>query len=148
MRIAIPLCLLAASCATGPQIHPDLHGQSEELVAAMRVLARDYVEPPGRHSQGGGMGWPVWPYGMVVAIDGPMIAIRMNDPKEASGNVEDALMPISTPEREDHHGHGVVAGRHGDVLICRFFPWGLDSDTPPQIGDSAHLITTWQRYRR
>ena len=49
MRTVLAACILSAVAAGRPQLHPDLHGQSTELITAMRELSRDYYEPPGLH---------------------------------------------------------------------------------------------------
>jgi hypothetical protein len=130
-----------------PDLHPSLRGQSEELIAAMREHSRNYHTPPPRLYVMP-MGWPVYPYGIVVAIDGPMVAIRMKDPEEIPEHVEEMIMPISNHRvGEGILGDGVVAGRLGDMLICRYFPNTLRDYGPPEIGNSAHL-DHWTREAR
>ena len=148
MRTILAWCILSAACAGGPQLHPDLHGQAPELLAAMREHSRNYHEPPGIYHTFGALGWPIWPYGIVVAIDGPMLGVRMKDPEQLPQHVEDLRMPISNPQENANRGDGIVAGRLGDVLICRFFPDEHHDDGPPAIGDSAYLVTSMERLRR
>lgn len=44
-------------------------------------------------------------------------------------------------------GDGVVAGRLGGVLICRYFPNTIRDYGPPEIGNSARL-DQWTRKAR
>lgn len=141
MRTVLALCVLGAACAGGPQLHPDLHGRSDELIAAMRAHSRDHHALPER-SVPTRLGWPEWPFGTVVAIDGPMLTIRMKDPTQIPAQVEDMVMMISNPRQSLPSGDGIVAGRMNDMLICRFFPNDYGNGSPV-IRDSASLITTW-----
>lgn len=144
-------CLVATACSTalpkhegarGPVLHPDLANRPDErdqLLDAMRAQERDYAPPPPVLYKPF-MGWPAFEHGIVVAIDGPMLAIRMNNPDKIPEHVLEMVMPISDPKvGEGILGDGVVTGRCADLLICRFFENRVQKRAAPAIGNSAYL---------
>lgn len=115
---------------------PDL---ARRLLEAMRAQAHDYAPPPPELYKPVN-GWPVFEHGVVVAIDGPMVAIRMDNPDHIPEHVLEMVMPISNPRAgEGIRGDGVVTGRCEDLLICRFFANRLHEHARAAIGNSAYL---------
>lgn len=123
----------ALGCAASPQVQDDLDVPYEALVATMREAAAAPVplRPPLYELSGS---WVEQETGSVVAIDGPMLAVRLDRP-DASDLYFHCVVPIA--DGQAIKGDGIVVMKFEDLLVCRYFENRFGSRAAPRLGDRA-----------
>ena len=126
--------IAAAGCTAPPQVQADLEMPREALLTAMRDAAAYPVPlPPQLYVLDGA--FRDLEFGSVVAIDGPMIAIRLPSP-----DPRDLYFHCVVPIQDRAHGikgDGIVVTKCGDLLVCRYFENRFGSHLALQLGDGA-----------
>lgn len=126
--------LLAASCAAPSLLSPEVEPDRTELIATMRDASTRPVPKPKRYVDAGTRWRSTW--GDIVASDGPMIAVRLQDdpddqPRPAwiqgeywvAGSVMDTKFHLC-----------VIAAWRGELALCRCFDVERDA-AAPAVGD-------------
>jgi hypothetical protein len=119
---AFSLVLIAAAACAVPIRTPQLEtGLSASIVEEMERLAgAECPTPPELYAIDGI--WWVGSFGTVVAVDGGMVAVRRDNPRDWPADTQYLLVPISVRGSSNGiKGDAVIVGHCDDVLIGRFF---------------------------
>ena len=154
---ALSLFLIATAACAAPTRTPQLAtGLSGAIVEEMeRLASAECPTPPDLYEMDGI--WWVGSYGTVVAVDGGMVAVRRDNPRDWPVDTQYLLVPISDRRSGNGiKGDAVIVGHCDDVLIGRFFPRPYGAPDSPALGDEAfvdHSTTTsmrasWRSSRR
>lgn len=137
----LTLLLLAASGCAAPHRAPlQEAGLPTTILAAMQRLADAECPSPPEWPTLDGIWWR-GSFGTVVAFDGRMVALRMDNPEDWPDDTKHLLVGIWSPRHRpgqpECRGDVILLGQCEGVLIGRFFPSTLGMPIPPALGDSA-----------
>lgn len=117
------------------------------LLAAMRDAALQPVpKRPDLYTRSGN--WVEIEFGTVVAIDLPMIAVRLraerlqSDRHPSDDAYLHAVVPVSAPDAvlgSRIIGDGIAVTKIDDVLVCRYFPCPYGPCVAVGLGDDASV---------
>lgn len=156
MRAHLLVLIATVACAAPTRTPPLVTGLSASILEEMeRLASAECPTPPDLYTIDGI--WWVGSFGTVVAVDGGMVAVRKDNPRDWPADTEYLLVPISDRASSiGILGDAVIVGHCDDVLIGRFFrrPYGVSD--PPAPGDRAwvdHSTTaamraSWHSSRR
>ena len=154
---ALFLVLIATAACAAPTRTPQLAtGLSASILEEMeRLASAECPTPPDLYAMDGI--WWVGSFGTVVAVDGGMVAVRRDNPRDWPADTKYLLVPISDRGSSNGiKGDAVIVGHCDDVLIGRFFPRPYGVPDLPALGDEAwvdHSTTasmraSWHSSRR
>ena len=154
---AFSFVLIAAAACAAPIRTPQLEtGLSASIVEEMERLAGAECPTPPELYVLDGIWW-VGSFGTVVAVDGGMVAVRRDNPKDWPADTRFLLVPIATRgSSAGIKGDAVIVGQCEDVLIGRFFPRPYGAPDLPALGDQAwvdhsttsSMLDSWRASRR
>lgn len=133
----IPTTVLAAALACGCATPTDRAVASAGVHVALRQATSIQVpDPPLLYVLSGS--WEDYPEGKVVAVEGSMVAIALDDPHSVPPMDEHTLLTVRHDDMAIK-GDAIVARHFEGVLLCRYFPhpFRTAADSSPVVGDKA-----------
>lgn len=132
------ILLAAASCVSGPADYRTIDDGVESLPEMMARLAAAPCPVPPEFPPSDGFLWNEC-YGKVVAVAGGVVAVEMDDPSDLPSDVHHLVVSVirSGDDDDSFGGAGVVVGRAGTTLVCRFFGDRLGMIGRAVVGDLA-----------